>query len=149
MFDVSTTDAPQTAKRLKLIAGLAAIDVLLLVSLLIGYLDIVNSDSYRPVVGMIHGITFMVLAALTAWGMIEKRWNWKFPAFVIGANVILFGGLKAVGGLDDPSVGLLIPVVAILLVFIATPLASEAKVSAELRSKVGAGVAPEGALSDA
>lgn len=138
MFDVSTTDAPQTAKRLKLIAALAAIDVLLLVALLIGYLDIVNSDSYRPIVGPIHGVTFMVLAGLTGWGMLEKRWNWKFPALVIGANVILFGGLKAVGGLDDPSVGLLIPVVAILLVFIATPLASEAKVSSELRAKLGA-----------
>lgn len=138
MFDVSTTDVPQTAKRLKIVGALAAIDVILLISLLIGYLDIVNSDSYRPVVGMIHGITFMVLAALTAWGMLEKRWNWKFPAFVIGANVILFGGLKAVGGLDDPSIGLLIPVVAVLLVFIATPLAADLKVTQELREKAGA-----------
>lgn len=138
MFDVSTTDVPQTAKRLKIVGALAAIDVILLISLLIGYLDIVNSDSYRPVVGMIHGITFMVLAALTAWGMLEKRWNWKFPGFVIGANVILFGGLKAVGGLDDPSIGLLIPVVAVLLVFIATPLAADLKVTQELREKAGA-----------
>lgn len=138
MFDVSTTDVSQTAKRLKIVGALAAIDVILLISLLIGYLDIVNSDSYRPVVGMIHGITFMVLAALTAWGMLEKRWNWKFPGLVIGANVILFGGLKAVGGLDDPSIGLLIPVVAVLLVFIATPLAADLKVTKELREKAGA-----------
>lgn len=135
MFDVSTTDVPQTKKRLKLVAVLAAIDVLLLVALLIGYLDIVNSDAYRPIVGPVHGVTFMVLAAVTAWGVIEKRWNWKFPALVIGANVILFGGLKAVGDANDPSVGVLIPVVAVLLVFIVTPLLSEMKVSAELRAK--------------
>ncbi|MBF6620014.1 MAG: DUF3817 domain-containing protein [Patulibacter sp.] len=138
MFDVATTNAAQTQKRLKIVAVLAAVDVILLVALLIGYLDIVNSDSYRPIVGPIHGATFMVLAAVTGWGMLEKRWNWKFPALVIGANVILFGGLKAVGGLDDPSIALLIPVVAILLVFIVTPLATEMKVSAELRAKVGA-----------
>ncbi len=138
MFDVSTTNAPQTQKRLKIIAVLAALDVILLVALLIGYLDIVNSDSYRPAIGPIHGFTFLVLAGLTAWGMLEKRWNWKFPGLVIGANVILFGGLKAVGDANDPSVGVLIPVVAILLVLIVTPLASEFKVSQELRAKLGA-----------
>lgn len=136
MFDVATDNPPQTQKRLKIVAVLAAVDVILLVALLIGYLDIVNSDSYRSIVGPIHGATFMVLAAVTGWGMLEKRWNWKFPALVIGANVILFGGLKAVGDANDPSVGVLIPVVAVLLVFIVTPLATELKVSAELRQKL-------------
>ena len=138
MFDVATANAQQTKGRLKIIGTLAAVDVILLVALLLGYLDIVNSDSYRPVVGMIHGFTFMVLAALTAWGVIEKRWNWKFPALVIGANVILFGGLKAVGDANDPSVGVLIPVVAVLLVFIVTPLIADLKVGQELRRKTAA-----------
>jgi uncharacterized membrane protein YfhO len=136
MFDVSTTDAPQTAKRLKLIAVLAAIDVVLLIALLLGYLDIVNSDSYRPAAGAIHGVTFLALAALTAWGMLEKRWNWKFPGLVIGANVILFGGLQAVGGFDDPSVGVQVVSILVMLVFIATPLTTESRVSAELRRRL-------------
>ncbi len=137
MFDVATANPKQTLTRLKIVGTIAAIDVILLIALLLGYLDIVNSDSYRPAVGATHGFSFMLLAALTAWGVLEKRWNWKFPGLVIGANVILFGGLRAVGGFDDPSIVLLVPVVAILLVFIVTPLAADVKVTQELRAKTG------------
>ncbi|MCK9250298.1 MAG: hypothetical protein M0P31_15145 [Solirubrobacteraceae bacterium] len=131
MFDVSTADPARTRKFLKIIGVVALIDVFLLVPLLLGYLDVFDSDSFVGPVGGTHGTTFLVLAGVVTWGAFKAGlWGWRLPAAIVGANVVLFGLLQVLNS-DDPPTLLAIPA-AILIVI---PLAADVLASRELARK--------------
>jgi len=127
MFAVSTADPDRTRRFLKIVAGIAILDVVLLVPLFLGYLDVFDSDSFKGPVGGTHGTVFLVLAALTAWGAVQGLWNWRFPGAVIGANLVLFALLQLLDG-DDPSLVWLIPGA----ILIAIPLTADLLATREL-----------------
>ncbi|MGE4427432.1 MAG: DUF3817 domain-containing protein [Solirubrobacteraceae bacterium] len=130
MFQVSTADLDRTRLLLRLVAVVALIDVLLLVPLVIGRLGIVDSEDYKSVVGMTHGMVFMVLAALTALGLLQRRWNIKLPGLIIGANLILFGLLQAVD--PDTSTAVAVPVGIVMAVLVVIPLTADILAQREL-----------------
>lgn len=129
MFDVSTADPDRTRKFLKIVGGLALIDVFLLVPLLLGYLDVIDSDSFVGPVGGTHGTVFLVLAGIVAWGAQQGLWSWRFPGTIVGANLVLFGLLQALKG-DAPTI---FAVPAAIL--IAIPLTADVLAARELESR--------------
>ena len=131
MFDVSTTDPERTKRFLKIVGALALIDVFTLVPLLLGYLEVIDTDSFVGPLGGTHGTLFLVLAATVAWGAFAGGlWSWKFPATVIGSNLVLFGLLQAIKG-DDPPILLAIPAA----ILIAIPLTADWLATRELAEK--------------
>ena len=73
----------------------------------------------------------VVLAAIVAWGaFMGGLWSWRFPATVIGSNLILFGLLQAIKG-DDPPILLAIPAA----ILIAIPLTADYLATKELGEK--------------
>lgn len=132
MFDVSTTDPARTGRFLKIVGVLALIDVFTLVPLLLGYLEVVDTDSFVGPLGGTHGTLFLVLAALVAWGALQGLWSWRLPITIVGANLVLFGLLQAIKG-DDPPLLLAIPAA----ILIAIPLTADYLATKELREKAG------------
>lgn len=134
MFDVSTADPARTKRYLKIVGALALIDVFTLVPLFLGYIEVIDSDSFVGPLGGTHGTLFLILAATVAWGAtLGALWSWRFPAVVIGSNLILFGLLQAIKG-DDPPVALAIPAA----ILIAIPLTADWVATKELREKSAA-----------
>lgn len=130
MFDVSTADPGRTRRFLKIVGVLALIDVFTLVPLLLGYLEVIDSDSFVGPLGGTHGTLFLVLAAILAWGALKGGlWSWRFPATIIGANLVLFGLLQAIKG-DDPPILLAIPAA----ILIAIPLTADYLATRELNA---------------
>lgn len=133
MFDVSTADPARTKRFLKIVGVLALIDVFTLVPLLLGYLEVIDTDSFVGPLGGTHGTLFLVLAGLVAWGaFVAGLWSWRFPATVIGSNLILFGLLQAIKG-DDPPLLLAIPAA----ILIAIPLTADWLATKELADGAG------------
>ncbi|CAB4932150.1 unannotated protein [freshwater metagenome] len=133
MFDVSTADPARTKRFLKIVGVLALIDVFTLVPLLLGYLEVIDTDSFVGPLGGTHGTLFLVLAALVAWGaFVAGLWSWRFPATVIGSNLVLFGLLQAIKG-DDPPLLLAIPAA----ILIAIPLTADYLATKELEDGAG------------
>jgi len=81
------------------------LDALLLVVL--GYVAFVDrSDSAVSVIGPIHGLGFVALLGLTAYGAQQRHWAWWYPAavFITGGplgtivgDIILRRRLRAAG----------------------------------------------------
>lgn len=132
MFDVSTTDPARTRRFLKIVGVLALIDVFTLVPLLLGYLEVIDTDSFVGPLGGTHGTLFLVLAAVVAWGALKGLWSWRLPITIVGANLVLFGLLQAIEG-DDPPLLLAIPAA----ILIAIPLTADALATKELREQSG------------
>jgi hypothetical protein len=131
MFDVSAADPARTKRFLKIVGVLALIDVFTLVPLLLGYLEVIDTDSFVGPLGGTHGTLFLVLAATVAWGAWKGGlWSWRFPITVIGSNLILFGLLQAIKG-DDPPILLAIPAA----ILIAIPLTADYLATKELGEK--------------
>ena len=63
-----------------LLVGLADA-LLLLVLLFFAFGD--RSDAAVSIIGPIHGLGFLVLLALTAYGAQRREWGWWFPALVL------------------------------------------------------------------
>ena len=131
MFDVSTADPERTKRFLKIVGVLALIDVFTLVPLFLGYIEVIDTDSFVGPLGGTHGTLFLILAATVAWGAtLGGLWNWRFPATVIGSNLVLFGLLQAIKG-DDPPILLAIPAA----ILIAIPLTADWLATKELGEK--------------
>ncbi len=79
-INADPSERAKTLKRLNLIGVIAIADALLLAVLL--YASITDSDLVH-VLGPIHGGGFVVLVALCVHGVIQKRWDWWFPAIVV------------------------------------------------------------------
>ncbi|WP_210494820.1 DUF3817 domain-containing protein [Patulibacter sp. SYSU D01012] len=88
MFDVSHSDVRTTRRLLNVILAIAVVDFVLLVPLVLGKFGVIDTDSYVHVVGMTHGILFIILLGLAGLGMLQRRWNWKFPAAVVVAGLV-------------------------------------------------------------
>lgn len=133
MFDVSTADPARTRRFLKIVGVLALIDVFTLVPLLLGYLEVIDTDSFVGPLGGTHGTLFLILAAVVAWGAaLGGLWSWRFPVTIVGSNLILFGLLQAIKG-DDPPILLAIPAA----ILIAIPLTADYLANRELSEKTG------------
>lgn len=136
MFDVSTADPARTRRFLKIVGVLALIDVFTLVPLLLGYLEVIDTDSFVGPLGGTHGTLFLILAAVVAWGAtLGGLWSWKFPVTIVGSNLVLFGLLQAIKG-DDPPILLAIPAA----ILIAIPLTADWLANRELGEKTGTGI---------
>jgi hypothetical protein len=135
MFDVSTADPGRTRRFLKIVGVLALIDVFTLVPLLLGYLEVIDTDSFVGPLGGTHGTLFLVLAGVLIWGALKGGlWSWRFPATIVGANLVLFGLLQAIKG-DDPPILLAIPAA----ILIAIPLPADYWATKELDAAAPAG----------
>jgi hypothetical protein len=88
MFDVSRTDTRGTRRFLNLMLVLAVIDFVLLIPLFLGMIGVIDTDSFVAPMGMTHGLLFIALVALGGVGVLQRRWNWKFPAAVVVAGLI-------------------------------------------------------------
>jgi Domain of unknown function (DUF3817) len=75
--------SPASQRRaLNLVLAVGLVDALLLVVLLyFAFVD--HSDATVSVLGPIHGIGYLILLGLTAYGAVAKRWRWWFPAIVL------------------------------------------------------------------
>jgi len=71
-------DNALTVRRLNVIRVVAILDSLLLVPLVVAALS--DAESTVSVLGPIHGVGFLALVGLCAWGAAEERWGWWFPA---------------------------------------------------------------------
>lgn len=72
---------------LNLIAIVAIVDVLLLIPLVWASRWVAHNEDLVGILGPIHGILFIVLIGLCAWGANKKWWGWWFPLI----TVITFG----------------------------------------------------------
>lgn len=88
MFDVSRTDPRGTRRFLNLMLVLAVIDFVLLIPLFLGMIGVIDTESFVAPMGMTHGLLFIALVALGAFGVLQRRWNWKFPAAVVVAGLV-------------------------------------------------------------
>lgn len=78
--------APGGARELRflnIIAGVAVLDVLLLVPLIWASRFFADKHEVVSVLGPLHGFLFVVLIGLCAYGAIQKWWGWWFPAVTI------------------------------------------------------------------
>jgi len=61
------------------------LDALLLAVLVyVAFID--RSDAAVSAIGPVHGIGYVLLVALTAYGARERHWDWWFPAIVVGTG---------------------------------------------------------------
>jgi hypothetical protein len=88
MFDVSRTDTPGTRRFLNLMLVLAVVDFVLLIPLFLGMIGVIDTDSFVAPMGMTHGLLFIALVGLGALGVLQRRWNWKFPAAVVVSGLV-------------------------------------------------------------
>jgi hypothetical protein len=79
----STTPSVASTKRLLnivLAIGIADL-VLFLILIWVAFID--RSDSMVSLIGPIHGVGFVALLGLTAYGAVEGRWGWWFPGITL------------------------------------------------------------------
>jgi hypothetical protein len=88
MFDVSRTDPRGTRRFLNLMLVLAVIDFVLLIPLFLGMIGVIDTESFVAPMGMTHGLLFIALVGLGALGVLQRRWNWKFPVAVVVAGLV-------------------------------------------------------------
>jgi MYXO-CTERM domain-containing protein len=88
MFAVSRTDPRGTRRFLNLMLVLAIIDFVLLVPLFLGMIGVIDTESFVAPMGMTHGLLFVALVGLGALGVLQRRWNWKYPAAVVVAGLV-------------------------------------------------------------
>lgn len=87
-----------TARLLRQVAVVAAVDFVLLVALVAAAVS--DREGVVSVLGPIHGLGFLLELFLTVRGAGEKRWGWWFPALVVvtaGAPGALIGHRRITG----------------------------------------------------
>lgn len=78
----ATADVAGTKRLLNIVLGIGIVDlVLFLILIWVAFID--RSESAISVVGPIHGIGFVALLGITAYGAVERRWGWWFPAITL------------------------------------------------------------------
>lgn len=81
----SSTKAPDVATTRRLLNIVLAVGiadlVLFLILIWVAFID--RSDSMVSVIGPIHGVGFVALLGLTAYGAVEGRWGWWFPGVTL------------------------------------------------------------------
>ena len=77
----ATPGVDYTRRQLRWVAIAAALDFLLLVPLVIA--SISDADDVIHILGLIHGIGFLIQLFLTVRGAGERLWGWWFPAIVV------------------------------------------------------------------
>lgn len=75
----ATPDVLRTRKLLNIIAILALADFVLLIPLVLGVFDVIETSSFVGILGPVHGVGYLGLLFLTAKGAGERRWGWWFP----------------------------------------------------------------------
>ncbi len=71
----------RTLRQLNTVRVVAVLDALLLVPLV--YAALTDAEGAVDVLGPLHGVGFLILAALTARGALLRLWGWWFPALVV------------------------------------------------------------------
>lgn len=79
----ATPDVARTRKLLNIIAVLAIADFILLIPLVLGAIDVIDTGSLKMALGMIHGVGYVGLLYLTGKGAGERRWGWWFPGITL------------------------------------------------------------------
>jgi len=75
-------DVAGTKRLLNLVLAIGIADlVLFLILVWVAFID--RSESAISIVGPIHGIGFVALLGITAYGAVERRWGWWFPAITL------------------------------------------------------------------
>jgi len=75
--------SPASQRRaLNLVLAVGLVDALALVVLMY-FAFVEHSDATVSVLGPLHGIGYLILLGLTAYGAHAKRWAWWFPALVL------------------------------------------------------------------
>lgn len=81
----TSTQAPDVATTRRLLNIVLAVGVadlvLFLILIWVAFID--RNDSMVSVIGPIHGVGFVALLGLTAYGAVEGRWGWWFPAVTL------------------------------------------------------------------
>lgn len=80
-------DRAETLKKLDQIRIIAVVDLVMLIVLL--YFAATDNAGVS-ILGPIHGLVVLVLLALTAFGVTEKRWGWIFPVTTLIPIFALF-----------------------------------------------------------
>jgi hypothetical protein len=74
--------AASTKRLLNFVLAIGIADlVLFLILIWVAFID--RSDAAISVIGPIHGIGFVALLGLTAYGAVEGRWGWWFPGITL------------------------------------------------------------------
>lgn len=68
---------------LNVIAVVAVSDFVLLVPLVLGFVGVLNTESFVAVIGMMHGVGFVGLVAMTGIGARRRWWGWWFPILTL------------------------------------------------------------------
>lgn len=78
----STPDLASTRRLLNIVLAIGIADlVLFLILIWVAFID--RSDSMVSLIGPIHGVGFVALLGLTAYGAVEGRWGWWFPGITL------------------------------------------------------------------
>lgn len=71
-----------TKRLLNIVLAIGVADlVLFLILIWVAFVD--RSDSMVSLIGPIHGVGFVALVGLTAYGAVEGRWGWWFPGITL------------------------------------------------------------------
>jgi hypothetical protein len=83
MSPVPAEDHGREIKFLNIIAGVAVLDVLLLIPLVWASRWLADKENVVHVLGPIHGFFFVVLVFLCIYGCVQRWWGWWFPIVVV------------------------------------------------------------------
>ncbi|MEV4419352.1 hypothetical protein AB0L40_05160 [Patulibacter sp. NPDC049589] len=78
-----TSPSARARRLLNAIAVVAVVDFALLIPLALGFLGLVETKSFVSALGMVHGVGFLALLAMTGQGARRKWWGWWFPAITV------------------------------------------------------------------
>jgi hypothetical protein len=78
-----TSQSAPARRFLNAIAVVAVVDFALLVPLALGLLGVLETESFVSVLGMVHGVGFLALLAMTGRGAQQGWWGWWFPAVTV------------------------------------------------------------------
>lgn len=73
----------QEIRFLNIIAVVAILDFVLLIPLVWASRWVADKHDLVSMLGPIHGVLFLVLIGLVAWGSIQKWWGWWFPLITV------------------------------------------------------------------